>query len=394
MDKDSSGDDTDSILRARAGINASLINKLNGALIGSLVATLTVVLIGGWLNLSQSWGPLFIGLGAFYFGILLGFLYSNFGTDESPFSTLATAITTLLTGALAADLTKIHDSLIYHVLMVLARASGLPSGQALGIVMMISIALGTIGFLLMYFNRRLILNVEMSVTSELMSRLSKSRQQVQKGEVDPSPESNNVSPDALKAAQEIVSNPFAGKSNRPSELVADAKAFYAMNNFNRAREVAAKALTYRPNDPEAMLYEASSILGNDEDMNEKKAAEAAKILEQFKPDSAPLIVNKLLGYCYLYLSNPSTARGKAKLKRSVELTLSYLAAQKAKGQDRDQGAVLNLACAYAQLGDEAGLIPVLQELVSANPSISKKLRSLPDFAAWLNKPAFNKIVPS
>jgi tetratricopeptide (TPR) repeat protein len=274
----------------------------------------------------------------------------------------------------------------------MAKASGLPSEQALGLVIMVSITLGTIGFLTMYFNRRLALNVEMNAMSQLMASLSQSRQEVQKGEVDPSPESNKVSPGALKAAQAIVNNPWAGKSNRPSELVADAKAFYAVNDFEKAREVAAKALSFRPNDPEAMLYEASSILGNDDDMDEKRAAEAAKILEQFKPESAPLIVNKLLGYCYLYLADPNNEVGKAKLRRSIELSQSYLTAQRAKGLPRDMGAVLNLACAYAQLGDATNLIPLLKELVAADPSIKKRLRSLPDFAAWLTNPSFNEVV--
>jgi predicted Zn-dependent protease len=149
-----------------------------------------------------------------------------------------------------------------------------------------------------------------------------------------------------------------------------------------------RALDQRPSDPRLSYELARVLLQEDSD----REAEAIPLLEDaLKDPNAPQAAWMLLGYACLWDQN--------RLNRSIEASRKYLALR----PDRP-GALLNLACAYAQ---QAGLgsqterdlakgeaIKTLTELFKLRPDMKDRVVDLEDndFKAIKDDPEFRRLL--
>jgi tetratricopeptide (TPR) repeat protein len=193
-----------------------------------------------------------------------------------------------------------------------------------------------------------------------------------------------VTPEARKAAEAIVRSPSAGKDETLDALKTDASAFLVTGQPERAERILRKANVLYPNDPDALLRLAQSLL------NSTQVQKAIPVLEELSHNSnAPIVTWKLLGYAYLWR--------KDKRNEAIAASRKYLASL-----PNDEGTRLNLACALAQPGpkavsptERAEILDILRELAKdAGWKVRIKELTLgdEDLAGWVGDKDFDAII--
>ena len=203
------------------------------------------------------------------------------------------------------------------------------------------------GFFLMFFNRELILNILLTQQRNLVkAEFDKSSKAADKKIVDAvgltpgvldwqtsqQEDGAALDPQVLKYVTEVGTRLRQGEHVPVDEVKKAAVVLGLGGEIVRATQFLELALQTNPADEDLAMMLAKSLAELD------KREEAVAELVEFKTKNAkPSRVDKLLGFYLLW--------SKDRLQESIEHTTSYLD----KIAPKDDGAIFNLACAYAQL---------------------------------------------
>jgi tetratricopeptide (TPR) repeat protein len=360
-------------------------------LVGFTVLLLVVCCINPHRDSARIWNLFLVAAGSLGAGSLLGFIYGTFGADESArFGPVFNAVAAALGGATAIDLAR-NDSAVNRALQLLAIHCGLGDGAG-ALVAFVVIAFFAPGFMLFYICKALFLNLPIALINKRIAQrtLNRARDEVLP---KPDPAAGGVttptpSPQVVKAARAVVKREGAGRVGTPEKIATDALAFAALGKNMNAERALRRALEQKPDDPRLSYELALLLLPEDSD----RQREAIPLLEDVvKAPDPPPQAWKLLGYACLW--------DREKLQRSVEATQKYLTLS-----PNEPGALLNLACAYAQLaglGDEAArpgfwekALKTLQTLLTASPWLKARVEELKaeDFRFLKDDPNFTSLL--
>ncbi len=161
-----------------------------------------LVLLG--VSLSQTgrsqpvvWNIFLVAIGALAAGSLVGFLYSSFGDENERFKPFFNMFNGIVLGGAVTDMAKGANSLIRTYVWSLAKACGYADGIA--IISVVIIAFAVVGFFIMYYNRKLLLNPVTVVADRRVRELDERIQQT----VAKQAEGTAAEPD-LTAARQIT----------------------------------------------------------------------------------------------------------------------------------------------------------------------------------------------
>lgn len=330
---------------------------------------------------------LFICLGLCGAGALVGFLYSSFGQEKERFSPAFAAANGLIGGATLTDLVgKPETSFLIRIYHTLGNAAELPPDQH-GVVLGLAATFGSIGFFAVYFWRVMDANAVQYDAQQIYEKAKAVMAEVtvqNTEETDPGLRSSEI----RSNAEQLVAREGAGEEGSFDDLLNDAKAFYSIGQHQQALDALDRCLKSRPQNPDALLFKAGALVGIG------KHEQAAEILEILvRQPHTPADAWKLLGFVLLHYPE-SKPDYKAKLWRSVSASGAFL-----KAFPNDQYALLNLVCAYGQLGPETQLVVAkfrekMERLVRDYPDLKPRVIELTgpgqDFAGWINHPEHGK----
>lgn len=330
---------------------------------------------------SALWLLFLVAIGGFGLGTLGGFLFATFGEEKERFAQGLVVANGLVGGFALADLSK-DTSVVRAFFQSIAEIVGLPGGGA--IVAFVAVGFGSIGFLLLYTNKKLILNPY----TTLSDRIANAKEillgrDTGISEAEPGERPKPVDPDVARAAETVLRDVPGAQDDSPDTQKAYAKALYLKGDVSKAAEVLQRIISSKPKDTEALLYLGQALLQNSEPLK------AIPVLETLsKLPKAPLLTWKLLGYAYLF--------DKASLENARQATERYLQAQ-----PDDPGALINLACVYGQRGPEdqgnrERVLDLLGRVFRADPAWRGRVLELTkpgeDFEKWSDDPAFMDLV--
>jgi tetratricopeptide (TPR) repeat protein len=327
------------------------------------------------------WYLLLLATASVAAGALCGFLYSTFGSESERFGDVFKVINGGIAGFAIGDLTKPEASWIVKALQSLARPAG--PGTGAGVVITVVLTFGSIGFILLYFAKRLLLNrLSLALGPPLSAEVDKASAILNAATPPillPREVASNPPVQALKDAAEVVlQSTDAGAAANLADLKARAKASYISDDWEQAEDALRRAYRLDPKDPETLLYLANVIINDD------RPIEAIRYLEELATlQAAPTVTWKLLGYAYLWRPD--------KLEDAARASERYLAAI-----PDDAGALLNLACALAQRGptNNPRRDEVVEKvrLLSSDPEMAARIRDLTapglDFELWVHEKDF------
>jgi tetratricopeptide (TPR) repeat protein len=331
------------------------------------------------------WFLFLVAVAAHSAGSIVGFVYSTFGDEVERFSSFSTFFNGLLGGVVLTDLAK-ENSTIRALVRSIAASAGLAPGGG-GIVVLIFVMFGVLGFFTTYINKKLFLNVLTARQDKALSDILKSREVLKKMELPVGDLGSPAPPltrEQAKAVRDIVTNPNAGKVAGAEAMKADAKAFRVAKKLGEAERILRAADQLYPDDPEIPLALADVLIAS------RRPLEALPFLMRLqKLPNPPPKAWKLLGYASMF--HPS-------LRDDAEAaTKKYLARE-----PDDVYAMVNLACVYGQRGtsdpaNRAALIEVL-ERIGRHPQATRareKIRNLTEdgghFDAWASDADFIRL---
>ena len=375
-----------------------VVASLNGAIRLIGLAGVLILLLTIWA-LARSCAPepcggqpinlLMIAAAAFAVGALVGYSLAAFGEEKQALGGISTAINSAIGGFAIADLTK-ADGVIRTVFGALARSTGMPG---VGLTASVVAFFATLGFVCMYFNKQYLLNpaaariLQFSKQDERALLVTKSIN-IGIAEMDAhediSPENVEKLTKAVTNFKEALEDPELFRSLSLDTIKSYSKAYYLLNDLNRAEEVLRKARALAPDDPDILFHLANVLIRTG---RHEEAIAYLTFLEELP--SHRVLTYKLLGFACLFVPG--------RLTESEVATKKYLAVN-----PMDVGAQLNLACVYGQRGpqDPANrdqainlLLEVLRQDPSGAPQVIKPLLSGDgDFAAWAGVPDFKPVL--
>lgn len=308
-----------------------------GATLAVLAGCALLFLLVG-LVAPAGWNILLMAPAGAAAGLLLGFLYAATGRENDKFAPMLNALNAALAGAAVADTAR-DDGLLRSFVASLAESVG-ATGQTT-LVGVILGAFGILGFLWMYTLKALSLNPAFRQAQKEEDEYERNRKAVNAGLSSTVIEPNAPAPpEAKQAAEKLIQSLGGDAATVPVARVKDlGKAQLIAGQFGAAIESFRKVLADSPGDASAMQYLAAALL------NSGRERDAIPFLEQLASDPATPVSNyKLLGYAYLFLQGAPDQR--QKLLKAVQWGGVYL-----KAHPEDAAAILNLACAYAQLAN-------------------------------------------
>ena len=265
-----------------------------------------------------------------------------------------------------------------------SRARPAGPGTGAGVVVTIVLTFASIGFIFLYFAKRLLLNrlseaydPSLSLVGKASATLNASTPPVLLPRETPSSQPNQA---LREAAKVVLQSTDAGVGADLADLKARAKAAYISDDWEQAEDALRRAYRLDPKDPETLLYLANVIINDD------RPVEAIRYLEELATlQTAPTVTWKLLGYAYLWRPD--------KLEDAARASEQYLAAI-----PDGAGALLNLTCALAQRGPRNN--PRRDEVVdkvrrlSADAEMAARIRELTapglDFELWVHEGDFRE----
>jgi tetratricopeptide (TPR) repeat protein len=379
----------DSSANSSSTVNEKLVWQLNLSFVVGFLAYLAL-----FAKIFGAAGqPLFIlivATAALNVGAVIGFLYSTFGEEEKKFSQIFVAVNGLLGGATLTDLLQKDNSLIIKCLEQITVGCGLDEKYA-GSLFVVIITCVPVGFFWLYFNRKLVLNPEIYLASKCIKEanevLNKKPLQII---TDPDIEKPVSDPEVQAAAKVITKSGSIVKSGSVGALFNLGRSFYELHEYARAIPLFQKALEIRPNQPEVLLCTASAMLEIGNNLG------AIGILEKLTTLSiVPTAAWKLLGYAYLFYPDDKPDK-RGKLEKAITASRKFLAFE-----PNDNGAKLNLACAYGQLGPDypgavQSVISLIKEILDQDPGSKHRIRGLvtieQDFGAWTEVSEFMRLL--
>lgn len=311
-----------------------MLRRFGATLAGLAGCALLFLMIG--LVAPAGWNILLVAPAGAAAGLLLGFLYAATGRENDKFAPMLNALNAALAGAAVADTAR-EDGLLRSFVASLAESVG-----ATGQTTLVGVVLGVfaiLGFLWMYVLKVLSLNREILRVSQEEDEYERNRKAVNAGLSSTVIEPNAPAPpEARQAAEKMIQSLGGDAATVPVARVKDlGKAQLIAGQFGAAIESFRKVLADSPGDASATQYLAAALL------NHGREREAIPYLEQLASDPAtPVSTYKLLAYAYLFLQGAPDQR--QKLLKAVQWGGVYL-----KAHPEDAAAILNLACAYAQL---------------------------------------------
>lgn len=337
-------------------------------------------------------------LAAFAVGTVAGFLFSSYGDEKESVGKVREWLVGGITALTVAEVAKGSENVKGLLIIFVPKACPDDFGIIAGMTVVFFVG----GFFLMFLNRELVLNVLLAKSRAMRKSIE------EKGEA-----ANQALVEALgrMAAEEtwetgvqqepLVRDPsvqeFLDLVERNIEKgegvrlhdIKKAATLYSLSGQNaKLVKFLEQVRIQYPRDPDilAMYARACSEVGN-----RRKAIEA---LQQFKQKvRGPHQLDKVLGFHLLWSEDVPG------LKASVEHTSSYLTLF-----PNDDGALFNLACAYAQLYEKTGeeqyeklALEKLEAAITANPVWKQRARELTapgegDFASLRDKETFKKLV--
>lgn len=326
----------------------------------------------------KCWNLLLLPLAAVGLGAVLGLMYASFGKESERFGPAMLAINGALGGAAATDLIK-PDSTIGKFFEEIGTACGMTKGG--GIVFVIVAGFGAAGFLVIYFNKVLMVNFLQAVQNARIGGLENAKDKVNQSNPVTSLEPGakpKAEADVIQAAQVLAAAPKADPKSDLDQVRAQAKSLYLLGQYRDAKRAYEQVVEQDPKDADALCYVGNCSILMDRPVEAIDPLERAAALP-----GAPAVVWKLLGYAYLF-GAPGSMSDVERLGKSAAATSRYL-----ETDPTDPGALLNLACAYGQQGPEKGvkekLMPLLRTL-KANPQAMARIRELmqpgQDFVLW------------
>lgn len=358
---------------------------IHALLLGTAVYFLVALIIVGISQQQQGnpdiwmlWG---VAAGAFGFGNLIGFTYSTFGSESTRFNEWMKVANTAVASIAVADLIR-ENSTIRVLFRNMADACGIDG--ATSVVAAVSVAFFASGFLVFYVYKQLVLNVLAAESASVVDGYQSSVEALASTELPEEPERGRATR-ALTKLRVDANVEQAISSVIRSELEsgkAEIKALIFDDQLDRAAQRAEELLRAYPRDADLHYYGGyvAHLQGNSE-----------RAIEYFENSASatgtPFAVWKFLGYLYLW--DPS------KLERAAECSQKFLV-----HSPDDCGALLNLACAFGQLGPNSKhrdvVLETLRKLVSIKPNYRERVRSLTkpdeDFVLWADDQVFQSIV--
>lgn len=339
----------------------------------------------------------FVGISALAFalGTTVAFLFTSHGDEEQSVG----KVRDWLLGGLTV-LTFGEALNRFQSIKALIKLFEVKTGDFGSLVAMLAVGL-VLGFYTMFFNRELVLNallkrghLEQRKLTQELAAVSVELAKADSLRPDTDPEAKRA---ALPAEGKKRLAQFAavgqqaremGEDLKPDTSWALAKASYHSGQYEKAAPLLEKFLP----DPEHATEAALKLAQCYGEMGQP--GEAVRVLERAKGDHPAPPVLKLLGYYLLWIPE--------RLKEAVAYTTEYLGRR-----PKDDGAVLNLACAHAQLygqsekKDEELKKHALDQLARAielDPSTKALARSLArpggDFVSLADEPKFKELVAS
>jgi hypothetical protein len=151
---------------------STVIGKTNTNLVIYTVVCLAIL----WMvslkqpNDPRIWNQFLIAMGAAASGCIFGFVYASVGKERDDFKPIFAALNGVLGGAAVLDLSKGSGSMIRTFIWSLSKACGYTDGIA--IIVMIILTFWTLGFLALYYNRKLLLNAEAAAADYQMESMT------------------------------------------------------------------------------------------------------------------------------------------------------------------------------------------------------------------------------
>lgn len=381
------GDKPPAVLPKRERVTLDILN------VSAATLTLLLTLVFTWLSWLETHsfanitGVLFLCAGGTAAGAWAGFLYATFGEEADRFKGPFGLVNAFLGGAAVTDIVKPEDSSILGFLRATSESCGFVASTAPIVWALVVFAF--CGFMLMYYNKQLLLNLATQRQSNALKELQKQSQAVNTLNKE-SPLTHaepgampTLTDEAEQAVDVLLESEPEGSVATVEILRARGEAYYVRGNFAEAKLWLQRALTKNPNDQKTLISFAQVHLG------EGHAREAIPLLERAAalPD-APASIWKLLGYAYLY--------DESLLDKAETASKRYL-----QNYPEDNGAKLNLACVYGQRGpQDAGnrkrCLDLLAEVFKEDPEERNTVRSLTvpgeDFEDWTEDPDFQMLV--
>jgi hypothetical protein len=336
-------------------------------------------------------------LAAFAIGTVFGFVFSStMGESDS-----VGKVRDWLVGGIAALTVAQVASGGHTVKQVLGLF--VPQGRPddLAIVAGMAVVYSVTGFFLMFFNRELILNL-LLVKGRVAARDAFERSAAAAGkkiveafgeapgglswQTTAQQQPLELDPEVRGYVREVETRLRNGEKVDLDDIKKAAVVLSLGGENVRATKFLKLASQRNPEDEDLVMMLAKALA----ELGERDQA-IAQLLEFKKRNPKAGRIDKILGFYYLWSPD--------KLKESIEFTSSYLE----EVAPQDDGAVFNLACAYAQLyaqsnnkKDRDNALDKLKQAVSLNKVWKERAVELTgidgDFVSLKDDPEFNVIV--
>jgi tetratricopeptide (TPR) repeat protein len=364
-----------------------------------LAAVLSVLwwMLAGRGDLESESKFIAVSLSAFAIGTLFGFVFSStMGESDS-----VGKVRDWLVGGIAA-LTVAQVASGGHTVKKLLDVF-VPQNHPddLAAVAGMAVVYAVTGFFLMFFNRELILNL-LLVKGRVAARDAFEKSAAAAGkkiveafgqapgvldwQTTAQQEPLELDPEVQGYVREVETRLRNGEKVDLEDIKKAAVVLNLGGENIRATEFLKLASQRNPDDEDLVMMLAKTLA----ELGERDQA-IAQLLEFKKRNPKPSRIDKILGFYYLWSPD--------KLKESIQFTSSYLE----RVAPEDDGAIFNLACAYAQLYGESNdpelrklALDKLKQAVSANKVWKERAVELTgidgDFVSLKDDPEFKGLV--